>query len=146
MKTILSILLLLTSSVAFAERTGLGIALGSPFGMSAKRWLGEKTALDASLGMSIGRRSHFSVHSDYLFHRPSEYYLNDEHPLDLYYGIGGRMKFADDIQIGVRLPVGLAHMVKDRNADVFVEAAPVFDFISRTGLDLHLLLGARYYF
>jgi hypothetical protein len=146
MKTILLLLLILTSSVAFAERTGLGIALGSPFGLSAKRWLGETTAVDAGLGMSIGRRSHLSVHSDYLFHRLSDYYLNEEHPLDLYYGIGGRMKFADDIQIGVRLPVGVAHLIKSRNADVFFEAAPVFDFISRMGIDLNLLLGARYYF
>ncbi len=146
MKTIFLLLLILVSPLALAERTGLGIAMGSPLGISAKRWLGESTAVDAGLGMSIGRRSHLSVHSDYLFHRLSDYYLNEEHPLDLYYGIGGRMKFADDIQIGVRFPVGLAHMVKDRDADLFFEAAPVIDFISRTGLDLNLLLGARYYF
>ncbi len=146
MKIILGFVLILTSSTVFADRTGLGVSLGSPLGLSAKRWLSETAAVDAGLGLSIGTRSDLSLHSDYLFHRLSDYYLNEEHPLDFYYGIGGRMKFADDIQLGVRVPVGLAHTLKDQSSDVFFEVAPVIDFISRTGIDLNLLVGARYYF
>jgi hypothetical protein len=146
MKTILSLLLLLASFSATAQRTGLGVALGNPVGLSAKRWFDETTAVDAGVGMSFGKKSNFSIHSDYLLHRSSAYYLNDQNPLDLYYGIGGRMEFADDIELGVRLPVGLAHTVEDRNADMFAELAPIIDFVSRTGLELHLLAGARYYF
>jgi hypothetical protein len=56
------------------------------------------------------------------------------------------MEFADDIEVGVRLPVGLAHKVEGGSADVFAEIAPIVDFISRTGIELHWLFGARYYF
>ena len=55
-------------------------------------------------------------------------------------------KFSDDIEIGVRVPVGLVYLVEAHNADIFSEIAPIVDFISRTGLEIHLLFGGRYYF
>jgi hypothetical protein len=60
--------------------------------------------------------------------------------------MGGRMEFADDIELGIRLPVGLAHKVEDGKADIFGEVAPIFDLIPSTGIELHLMIGARYYF
>lgn len=56
------------------------------------------------------------------------------------------MEFADDIELGVRVPVGLVHMVDDQPADIFAEVAPIMNLVPGTTLELHLMLGARYYF
>jgi hypothetical protein len=124
----------------------VGISLGNPTGLNGKYWLDSTKAVDGGVAFSLGKHSNFSLHSDYLLHNDAAFYLNDVHPLDLYFGIGGRMEFADDIEIGVRVPVGLAHKFEKESADVFAEVAPIIDFISKTGLELHLLFGARYYF
>ena len=56
------------------------------------------------------------------------------------------MEFGDDLELGVRVPVGLAHRLSDQNADIFAEIAPVIDFIGRTGVEMNFGLGGRYYF
>lgn len=146
MKFLLCALLLVTSINAFAEKMGVGLMLGNPTGVNGKYWLNEDHAIDAGVGFSLGRNSDFSLHSDYLLHSKGAFFFNDVHPLDLYYGIGGRMEFGDDIELGVRAPVGIVHMFADQPADMFVEVAPILDFVGRTGLELHLAAGARYYF
>ncbi len=146
MKAIFCILLLSFSFGAFAQKTGVGLMLGNPTGVSGKHWLDEDHAVDGGVGFSLGKNSDFSLHSDYLLHSKGAFFFNDVHPLDLYYGIGGRMEFGDDIELGVRVPVGLAHTLQDQPADIFAEVAPILDFIGRTGLELHLAFGARYYF
>lgn len=148
MKYVLIILSLLFVSSAFAQekKIGLGLSLGNPTGLNGKYWLSKERAVDGGAAMSLGKHSNFSIHSDYLLHRDGALFLNDVHPLDLYYGLGGRMEFADDIEIGVRVPVGLAYKVEDKSADVFGEVAPIVDFLTNTGLEIHLLIGARYYF
>jgi hypothetical protein len=146
MKWMLALMVFSLSSWAFGQKTGLGISLGNPTGLSAKRWLNASQAVDGGAGFSFGKHTNFGLHSDYLFHQNSAFYFNDVYPLDLYYGIGGRMEFADDIEVGVRLPVGLVHQVDGAQADMFGEIAPVIDFISHKGVELHLLFGSRYYF
>ncbi len=139
--------LLLLSSTAFAAgEMGIGAMVGNPTGLNGKYWLSEKNAIDGGAALSFGKKSHFSLHSDYLFHSEGALVFQDKHPLDLYYGIGGRMEFGDDIELGVRFPVGIAHRLENNQADVFGEIAPIVDFIGRTGLEIHLAVGARYYF
>ncbi len=147
MKKILIAILLLMTVTAFAEgQFGVGAIIGNPTGLSGKYFLSETTAIDGAAAFSVGGKSKFSIHSDYLFHNPGALVFQDTHPLDVYYGIGGRMKFSDDIELGVRLPVGLAHMLENNQADVFAEIAPIVDFVGRVGLELSLGFGARYYF
>lgn len=146
MKAVLAVLFLIFSLGAFAQKTGVGLMLGNPTGVNGKHWLNENQAIDGGLGFSLGKNSDFSIHSDYLLHSKGAFFFNDVHPLDLYYGIGGRMEFGDDIELGVRVPVGLAHTLEEQNADIFAEVAPILDFIGRTGLELNLAVGARYYF
>jgi hypothetical protein len=125
----------------------LGLMLGNPSGLTGKYWLEDNVAIDAGLGISLGGRSKVSAHSDYLLHRESAFYFNDTHPLDLYYGGGLRMKFGDDdIDLGIRAPVGVVHNLADQKADVFLEVAPILDLFARFGLEIHLLAGGRYYF
>lgn len=147
MRSLLLTGLLLFSSASFAAgEMGIGAMVGNPTGLNAKYWLSEKNAVDGGMAMSFGKKSNFSLHSDYLFHSEGALVFQDQHPLDVYYGIGGRMEFSDDIELGVRLPIGVAHRLENNSADVFGEIAPVVDFVGRTGLEIHLAVGARYYF
>jgi hypothetical protein len=146
MKVIVLVLMILVSTSLWSKDLGLGVSLGNPTGLNGKYWLDGDHAVDGGLAWTIGHNSHFSLHSDYLFHNEGALFFNDVHPLDLYYGIGGRMKFADDIRLGVRIPVGLAHKVENSNADVFGVVAPIIDLIGSTGVELHILFGGRYYF
>src|ERR1044072_6222397 len=99
------VLFLFCTSVMAAGEKGIGAMIGNPTGINGKFWLTKSTAVDGGIAFSLGNHSRFSLHSDYLFHNEGALIFNDEHPLDVFYGIGGRMKFADDIQLGVRLPV-----------------------------------------
>jgi hypothetical protein len=145
---LIALLILLSSTVLMAapKELGVGVMLGNPTGLNGKYWLNNDHAVDGGLGLSLGRKTNVSLHSDFLLHKKEAFYLNDIHPLDFYYGIGGRMEFADDIELGVRVPFGLVHRLTEQNAEFFAEVAPIVDFIYRTGLEVHLLFGARYYF
>lgn len=145
-KLLLALLCLTLTNFAQAEKLGLGVMIGAPTGLSAKYWLGGNKAVDGGFGMSLGRHSRGSLHSDYLLHEDGVLFFNDVHALDLYYGIGGRMRFADDISLGVRIPVGLVHKFKEHPFDLFGELAPIVDFLGRTGVDLNLAIGGRYFF
>lgn len=146
MKSIVTILVLLCSLSSWANQKGLGISIGNPTGLNGKYWLDSSKAVDAGMAWSLGKHSDFSLHSDYLLHKDAAFYFNDVHPLDFYYGIGARMEFSDDIELGVRVPLGLTHRFEQESADIFAEVAPIVDLVSKTGLELHLLFGARYYF
>lgn len=147
MKVVLALIVFVATAEAFAGgNLGIGAMVGNPTGLNAKYWLSKSNAVDGGMAFSLGKHSRFSLHSDYLFHNEGALVFNDKHPLDFYYGLGGRMKFADDIEIGVRFPLGLAHRFENDQADIFGEIAPIVDFIGRTGLDVHLAVGARYYF
>ncbi len=147
MKITILLLIVLISNYSFAsEKKFIGFLLGNPTGLSGKYWLDDTKAIDAAAGFSVGKENPFTLHSDYLFHRPESFYFDNDYPLDFFYGIGGRMKFSDDINLGVRFPVGLIYRVNEKNAEIFSELAPVLDIFSRFGLNLNLGIGARYYF
>jgi hypothetical protein len=146
MRLILVLGLLLSTLPAFAQKRGLGVSVGNPTGFNGKYWLSGVEAVDGGLGFSIGKNTDFNMHSDYLWHKRESFYLNDVYPLDLYFGLGGRLEFSDDIEIGIRLPIGFSHDIKEKSADVFAEVAPVVEVITKKGLEMHLLFGGRYYF
>lgn len=146
MKIILFAFFMIFSFHASANQKGIGISLGNPTGLNGKYWLEGNKAVDAGFGFSLGDSTDFSIHSDYLLHNEGAFYFNDVHPLDLYFGLGGRMEFADEIEFGARIPVGLSNRSENKSSDIFVEVAPILDFLGRNGLELHFLLGSRYYF
>lgn len=144
----IALLFLFSSFSAFAldNKLGAGMMIGNPTGVNAKYWLDENKAVDAGLGLSFGRKTEMSLHSDFLLHSKGALFYNDVHPLDLYYGIGARIEFSEGLEMGARLPVGLTHFIEERNADVFAEVAPIIDIISKIGVEFHFAFGARYYF
>jgi hypothetical protein len=148
MKIILVLVTILFSSALMAAQKdmGLGVMLGNPTGLNGKYWLSEKQAVDGGAAWTLGKNGSLSLHSDFLLHEKGAFFLNDIHSLDLYYGLGGRMAFANDIELGLRVPVGLAHQFVDQPADVFAEIAPILNFVPYTGIEINLAVGARYYF
>ncbi len=127
---------------------GLGVIAGEPTGPCFKLWTSQRTAIDGAVAWSFANTAGIHLHADYLFH---VYDLIDVETgrLPFYYGIGGRIRFADgdrDDNIGVRIPVGLAYLVENVPLDVFFEIVPILDLAPDTDLDFNAALGVRYFF
>jgi hypothetical protein len=124
---------------------GIGFMLGAPTGLSARKNISSHRAIDGGLGWSFGSKTRMHLHSDYLFSNPGSIYW-DQTPLDLYYGLGGRMKFGDDIELGVRMPIGLSYLDQEKPFEIFSEVAPIFDLLPDSGFEISLGVGMRIYF
>lgn len=146
MRTLGFALLFLVSTTASAASTGVGFMLGYPTGVTGKKWVGANQAIDAGAAWAVGRNSHFLLFSDYLWNKQDALYYQETKPLDLYYGLGGRMKFDDEISLGVRLPVGLSAYFNERRGETYAEIAPIVDLLPKTTMEIHAVLGLRFYF
>lgn len=153
------LVLLLASNPVQAQKSenkiGLGLMVGEPTGLSFKAWTSETTAFDAGLAWSFGRYDAVNIHADYLWHHFGIF--GDEinkGQLPVYYGIGGRIIFADDYPdpgdsnavLGARVPVGINYLFEDSPIGLFLEIAPIVNIIPETDFDLDSSLGIRYYF
>jgi hypothetical protein len=142
------IFLILTSSQLFSQShgTGIGIIIGEPTGISIKGWLSSKSALDAGLAWSFTHEASIHVHADYLIHSFDVFDKPNE--LNLYYGIGGRIKVGNDekARLGMRMVGGLDYMFRNAPFDLFLEIAPILDFVPETKLNANAGFGARFFF
>ncbi|HET6527581.1 MAG TPA: hypothetical protein VFG39_02405 [Balneolaceae bacterium] len=124
---------------------GVGLMLGEPTGVSVKIWNNEHSAFDIGAAWSLaGRTEALHLHVDYLLH--SWFNDIDEENLAFYYGIGGRVIFADDPTAGIRIPVGLNYVFQAIPFDIFIEAAPILDITPEVELAGNGAVGLRYYF
>lgn len=143
---LLTAFLLLISTVTFAQKSGFGIGVivGEPTGISAKKFLSNTTAIDAAAAWSFKDEAALHIHADYLFH---DYSLikSREGRIPFYYGIGGRIKLADDPLVGIRIPVGIAYEFEGAPVDIFVEVVPLLDLVPETEFDFNAALGVRFY-
>jgi hypothetical protein len=148
-----------TAQPAEKGRLGLGIILGEPTGVSAKLFLGARsaTAVDVAAGSAVVNGG-LQVHADYLWH-PLVLTQEEKFALPLYLGPGVRFlddqrgRDANDYHLGLRLVVGLAFDFTTVPLDVFVEIAGVGDYIFSNdsqqrgfGLGLNGGAGVRYWF
>jgi len=124
---------------------GLGIVLGEPTGLSAKLWTGSSNAFDFAAAWSFKGDGHLLLQADYVWHSFDLIRVSSGR-LPLYYGIGGRVIFADDPLVGVRIPVGLNYQFATAPIDIFVEIVPILDLIPSTDFDLGGGLGVRFWF
>ena len=125
---------------------GIGIIVGEPTGVSAKIWLGQRSAIDLAAAWSFADEEALHLHGDYVKHF---FDLIDvsKGSLPLYVGIGGRVKFGEnDDFIGVRIPVGLAYLFEGIPLDVFLEVVPLLDVAPDTEFTLNAAIGVRYFF
>lgn len=122
---------------------GIGVMLGEPTGVSVKSWNNSRSAFDIGAAWSLGTEEALHMHADYLLH--SYFKEVDSERLAFYYGIGGRVIFADEPSVGVRVPIGLNYIFQNIPFDFFVEAAPIFDFTPDAEFAGNGAVGIRYY-
>jgi hypothetical protein len=143
--TILFSLIIISNINAQSNGVGVGLIVGEPTGISGKYWTGSTTAFDAALAWSFVDENAFQIHADYLFHNIRLITVS-EGKLPFYYGIGARLKTANDIKLGVRVPLGFAYLFQNVPIDIFVEVVPILDVIPKTDFQINAALGARYFF
>jgi hypothetical protein len=134
------------SGLTFSQSKGFGLGaiLGEPTGISAKYWTSGATAFDFGLGYSFTNNSNLHLHADYLFHTND--LINTTENISFYYGPGARLKFDDDMRLGVRFDAGLVWIPRGTSVDVFVEVVPILDIIPETDFSFNAALGVRYFF
>ena len=124
---------------------GLGIILGEPTGVSAKLWTTGENAFDFAAAWSFQGNGNLLLQADYVWHIfrliPVE-----SGRLPFYVGVGGRVIFSNDANIGVRVPLGLDYLFANAPVDIFVEVVPILDLAPSTDFDFGAGLGARYWF
>jgi len=139
-------------AVFAAKELGVGIILGDPTGLSVKYNVSRTKSFDGALAWSDSIAYH--MHGDLLITKPG-FFKVDNFPMDLYYGIGARLRDRDSdrynkddrgTQLGVRGPLGIRHMMNDPSVEFFGEVAAVFNLIPSTSLDFDIGIGARYFF
>lgn len=137
------------------NKVGLGLMVGEPTGISFKAWTSQTTAFDAGLAWSFGRYDAINIHGDYLWHHFGIFGDDVEKgQLPVYYGIGGRIIFADDypnpgddnVVLGARVPVGINYLFESSSVGLFLEVVPIVNIIPETDFDINAALGARFYF
>jgi hypothetical protein len=102
------------------------------------------TAFAGAVAWSFFDRSAFQVHLDYLHHW-FDFFRVEEGELNLYYGVGARVKvFKDDSRLGVRFPGGLDYLIPDSEFNIFLEVVPILDLYPDIKPTLNVSFGARY--
>jgi hypothetical protein len=146
------------SSFSANKTFGFGIMIGEPIGLSAKYYLSASTALDFAFGEYDRFREDddLGVHMDFLWH-PVVLATADPFIVPLYFGVGGRLvgddddgrDNDDDIDFGIRVPVGVMLDFNRVPIDIFFELAMIVEIVDEDDdddVDLDAALGARYYF
>jgi hypothetical protein len=144
---VLALAIMLFSGIARSQDKdfGLGIILGEPTGISAKKWLDDKSALDGAVAWSLVTPSSFHLHADYLYHNFNIFNVK-KGKLPLYFGIGFRIRIGDEDRVGIRIPVGICYIFEQSPLDIFFELGPVLDLTPATRLRLTSSVGIRYFF
>src|SRR5690349_16841511 len=139
-------LCLLAAASAQAQKSGFGVGamLGEPLGGSFKMWTSDTTAVDGGIGWANYDDDGLQIHSDYLFHNFD--WLGNSGRLPVYFGLGARLKFADDTHFGLRGPIGISYMLDSAPVDIFGEVAPILDFTPNWRVEWNAVIGARYWF
>jgi hypothetical protein len=149
----------ITAQEQVRDGLGVGIIVGEPTGLSAKKWISDTTAIDAAAAWSFADFTSFQIHADYLWHN-YDLIKTKKLPgnLAVYYGIGGRLKFKgnngngygnkdeEDARLGVRIPLGISYVFQENSVELFAEVVPILDVVPETELGMSLGVGARYYF
>ncbi len=148
MKFLLVVSLSLLSSLAFAEDFAAGVILGDPSGLSVKMKMDEGHSLDGAFAYSSGKHHGIQFHADYLRDRARSWHTSGGGPINMYYGIGGRIISYDDskkseVAIGPRGSLGLNYDFFNPNVEVFGELALVLEVAPSVDADIDFGVGAR---
>lgn len=139
--------LILTVSIASAQpkEFGLGIIIGEPTGLSWEYGRASNQSLAGALAWSLRKDNAFYLHVDNLFYG-EDFVTEDRSRTMLYFGVGGRLILWDESVLGLRIPLGVAHLFRPVPIKIFLEIVPVLDLFPETQFDLSAALGVRYFF
>ena len=134
--------LISAASAAQPARTGVGLILFEPSGLTGKAWLTRSTALAGGIGWSAEKDHYLHLHVDFLFLR---YGLGADTNLDLdfYLGVGGKIIFRDSDTAWLRVPLGVDFLLRKSPFNFFFEVVPSFNF---SDVKLFGAIGFRYIF
>lgn len=138
-------------TAAHAAPVGLGLALGSPTGVTAAVFVSDHADLDFLVGEGWHdngwRDDELFVSADYDVHLV-DLAKGPDARLDFYLGGGVNVWLLRDIgsDLGLEMPVGLSLNFTRAPVELFVELAPTFVVTDYTWFDMGGSLGGRYYF
>ncbi len=141
-------LFFMTVSVAHGEDHALGVILGDPSGLSGKMKYDGRHSIDGALAYSSGRHSGLQFHADYLWDRARSWGTTHG-PIDMYYGLGGRLISYNDedhkaqVSVGPRGSLGLDFNINNPNIEFFGELAVVLEVVPSMTADIDAGIGAR---
>lgn len=143
------LLALLLTGIAGAQESddiiGAGIVLGEPTGITAKVWGEGGLAADAAVAWSFLGDSSLYIHTNALYHFRVIDTATDNF-ITPYVGGGVSFRFEDDLNMGLRIPVGVSWLLSVLPVEIFAEIAPGVGLIPETDFELGAGLGARFYF
>ena len=84
--------------------------------------MSSKTAVDAAVTWSAVD-DFLYIHADFLIHNFKIIDVSDGQ-LPLYFGLGAKVGFGNDVIFGARIPIGLDYMFSGAPIDIFVEIVP----------------------
>ncbi len=145
------ILLFLTIQAQGQDRDwGIGLRLGDPTGVTAKKYFPSNKALELALGADHnGDGITFLVH--YLIHHP----ISDAPGLDWYVGFGGQIEDNDrkdrddddDVELGADGVIGLEYTFAQSRLSAFLDVILFLELIDDPlDLELDAGIGLRYNF
>jgi hypothetical protein len=142
--TILALAALLAPALGYAQSsggTGIGVVLGEPTGVTA-RFMSGGNNFQVHAAWSFSGDAAVQLNGDYL--RSGR--LDTDPMMPFYFGLGARVKFADDAVLGIRIPLGVSHFFKSDPFEVFAELVPILDLVPDTEFDFNGAVGIRYFF
>jgi hypothetical protein len=127
-KTILTLVILsvmaLTKSYSQNYKSGLGLRLGRPMGITGKMFLNDKGALEGIL--HTWRDAGFGITGLYEIHSR----LGRDRNLQFYYGPGaGIAVHNNDFSLGINLVVGIEYKIKTAPITVGLDVKPYINVI-----------------
>ncbi len=127
------------------ERSGVGIILGNPTGLSFKFLDNKATHFNAALSWSFKKESDLHIHVDYIFKRFNSIRFSRNFAMSPTMGIGSRLKTKEG-EIAVRVPFSLLYNFKENPFDIFLEIVPTLDLVPATNFEIGAALALRYLF
>ncbi|MEO0293336.1 MAG: hypothetical protein ABIN61_03820 [candidate division WOR-3 bacterium] len=132
---------LIGKSIVLKKDLGLGIVAGDPTGITIKTWTGSSTSVCGASGWSF-KEDYFQINCDFIYHF-FDLIKVEKGELPLYLGMGGRILFKKEIEIGIRVPVGLTYLFEEAPFDLFFEISPLLNLYPETDFDASASIGGR---
>lgn len=123
-----------------------GLSLGQPTGVSAKYWISNIRAFQFGLGWSLETGNKFIAgQADLLWHNYDFLPMEVEFgKLPIYYGVGLYGRLSRNIELGVRVPVGMEWLIRGVPVSLFLESVPSVKLLPSISINFQSAIGIRY--